>query len=55
MTPIEFGLLAGLNTLTIRNWEAQSGSLKIHKKSREALNYVSKLTKRKAWKEMEEL
>jgi uncharacterized Zn finger protein len=55
MTPIEFGLLAGVSTLTVQNWEGKSGVLNLRKNSRETLDALSKLTKRKAWKEREEL
>lgn len=55
MTPSEFGLLASVSTLTVQNWEAKPGVLKLRKNSQEALDYIFKLTKRKAWKEMENL
>ena len=55
MTPIEFALLAGVSTLTVRHWEANPGPLTLRKNSLEALDHLFKLTKRKAWQEMENL
>jgi uncharacterized Zn finger protein len=53
MTQIEFSHLVGVSTLTVQNWEEKGDTLKLRKKSEEALKEVFKLTKRKAWQEME--
>lgn len=55
MTQIEFALLLGVSTLTVKNWEENPAELKLRRPSREALQEVEKLSKRKAWQELTEL
>lgn len=55
MTQIEFALLVGVSTLTVKNWEGSPAELRLRKPSREALAEVEKLSKRKAWQELAEL
>ena len=52
MSPIEFALLIGVSTLSVTNWEKKYGLLNLRKRSREALQSVSQLTKRAAWEEL---
>ncbi len=55
MTQIEFALLVGVSTLTVKNWEGNPAEIRLRKPSREALEEVEKLSKRKAWQELTEL
>lgn len=54
MTRPEFGRLAGVSAVTVRNWEANSGTLKLRTNSQGILKHLARLTRRKAWKEMEQ-
>jgi len=55
MSPIEFGLLVGVSTLSITNWEKKKGILNLRKSSREALRAVNQLSKHAAWEELTNL
>ena len=55
MTVVEFALLLGVSPPTVKNWEARPGRIKLHEASREALRKAKKLSKRKAWQQLQEL
>ncbi len=55
MTETEFGLLLGVSTPSVMNWESATGELNLRKKSLAAINSTAGMSKKKAWAEMAEL
>ncbi len=55
MSEIEFAYIAGVTPLTVQNWENKPGGLTLRKNSRESLEEIVKLTKRKAWQALSDI
>ena len=55
MSRSEFARLLGVSPVTVGNWEKKTGTLDLQDRSREAWNAVKRLTKRQAWRKLDNL